>query len=139
MTEQPLQVQHFINGSWVDSLDGAVFDSVSPIDNAVVAIVAEGSAADADRAVKAARRAFDDGPWPRMSPAERRRILYRAADLIEERLDELAAWETRDMGKPIAEARTKDVPRTAYNFRFFADHAEQARTEAFPKPWENTL
>jgi aminomuconate-semialdehyde/2-hydroxymuconate-6-semialdehyde dehydrogenase len=139
MTETPLQVQHFINGSWVDSVDSAVFDSVSPIDNTVVAVVAEGSAADADRAVEAARLAFDDGPWPRMSPAERRRILYRAADLIEERLDHLAAWETRDMGKPIAEARAKDVPRTAYNFRFFADHAEQAHTEAFPKPWESTL
>jgi len=139
MTDEILQVRHFIGGEFVDSLDGATFDSISPIDNAVVAHVAEGSAADADRAVEAARRAFDDGPWPRMSPAARRKIIHRAADLIESRLEELASWETRDMGKPISECRTKDVPRTAHNFRFFADFAEMQHTEAFPKPWDNVL
>jgi acyl-CoA reductase-like NAD-dependent aldehyde dehydrogenase len=56
------QVQHFIDGEWTDSLDGTRFESVSPIDNSVVALVARGSAADADRAVEAARRAFDTGP-----------------------------------------------------------------------------
>ena len=74
-----------------------------------------------------------------MSPTQRRKIIHKAADNIEARLDELAAWETRDMGKPIAESRSKDVPRTAYNFRFFADFAEQQHTEAFPKPWENVF
>lgn len=139
MSEPPLRVQHFIDGAFVDSLDGATFDSVSPIDNEIVAVVAEGAAADAERAVDAARRAFDDGPWPRMSPAQRKAIIHRAADLIEDRLEELATWETRDMGKPISEARSKDVPRTAYNFRFFADFAEQTHTEAFPKPWDRVL
>ncbi len=139
MTDEILHVRHFIGGEFVDSLDGATFDSISPIDNAVVAHVAEGSAADADRAVAAARRAFDEGPWPRMSPAARRAVIYRAADLIESRLEELASWETRDMGKPISECRTKDVPRTAHNFRFFADFAEMQHTEAFPKPWDNVL
>ncbi len=138
MTE-PITVRHFIDGEFVDSLDGSTFESISPIDNAVVAIVAEGKTADADRAVEAARRAFDEGPWPRMSPAARRVIIHRAADLIESRLEELASWETRDMGKPISECRTKDVPRTAYNFRFFADYAEQAHTEAFPRPWDKVL
>ena len=112
MTEQPKAVQHFIDGSFVDSVDGATFESISPIDNAVIAHVAEGSSTDADRAVEAARRAFDEGPWPRISPAARRAIIHRAADIIEARLDELAAWETRDMGKPIAESRTK--VRTAH-------------------------
>jgi aminomuconate-semialdehyde/2-hydroxymuconate-6-semialdehyde dehydrogenase len=139
MTAQPLNVRHFIDGQWVDSVDQMTFDSISPIDNTTVAIVAEGASADADRAVVAARRAFDEGPWPRMSPGQRRRIIHRAADLIEERLEDFASWETRDMGKPIAEARSKDVPRAAYNFRFFADYAEQAHTEAFPKPWERVL
>jgi len=74
-----------------------------------------------------------------MGPAARRKIIHRAADNIEARLEELATWETRDMGKPIAECRSKDVPRTAYNFRFFADFAEQQHTEAFPKPWENVF
>ena len=139
MTDEQRKVQHFIGGAFVDSIDGATFDSISPIDNAVVAHVAEGSTADADLAVEAARRAFDGGPWPRMSPAARRKVIHRAADIIESRLDELAAWETRDMGKPIAESRSKDVPRTAHNFRFFADYAEQTHTEAFPKPWDNVL
>jgi aminomuconate-semialdehyde/2-hydroxymuconate-6-semialdehyde dehydrogenase len=139
MTTKPKNVQHFINGEFVDSIDGKTFESISPIDNAVIAHVAEGSTADADRAVEAARRAFDEGPWPKMSPTQRRKIIHKAADNIESRLDELAAWETRDMGKPIAESRSKDVPRTAYNFRFFADFAEQQHTEAFPKPWENVF
>ncbi len=139
MTSEPKNVQHFINGEFVDSLDGKTFESISPIDNAVIAHVAEGSTADADRAIEAARRAFDDGPWPKMSPTQRRKIIHKAADNIEARLDELAAWETRDMGKPIAESRSKDVPRTAHNFRFFADFAEQQHTEAFPKPWENVF
>ena len=139
MTTEPKNVQHFINGEFVDSLDGKTFESISPIDNAVIAHVAEGSTADADRAIEAARRAFDDGPWPKMSPTQRRKIIHKAADNIEARLDELAAWETRDMGKPIAESRSKDVPRTAHNFRFFADFAEQQHTEAFPKPWENVF
>lgn len=139
MTTEPKNVQHFINGEFVDSIDGKTFESISPIDNAVIAHVAEGSTADADRAVEAARRAFDEGPWPKMSPTQRRKIIHKAADNIESRLDELAAWETRDMGKPIAESRSKDVPRTAYNFRFFADFAEQQHTEAFPKPWENVF
>jgi aminomuconate-semialdehyde/2-hydroxymuconate-6-semialdehyde dehydrogenase len=139
MSQTPLRVQHFIGGEFVDSLDGATFGSVSPIDNEIVAEVAEGRTADADRAVDAARRAFDEGPWPRMSPASRRKVIHRAADLIEERLEDLAAWETRDVGKPISEARTKDVPRSAYNFRFFADYAELAHSEAFPKPWDRVL
>ncbi len=134
-----LHVKHFVDGEFVDSLDGATFESISPIDNEVVAVVAEGAVADVDRAVEAARRAFDEGPWPRMSPAARRAIIHRAADLIEERLDELASWETRDVGKPISEARAKDVPRSAYNFRFFADYAELAHSEAFPKPWDRVL
>jgi aminomuconate-semialdehyde/2-hydroxymuconate-6-semialdehyde dehydrogenase len=139
MTDEPKVVRHFIDGEFVDSLDGATFESISPIDNTVAAVVAEGSAADADRAVEAARRAFDEGPWPRMSPTQRKAILHRAAAIIESRLEEFAYWETRDMGKPIAEMRTKDVPRTAYNIRFFADYAEHTHTEAFPKPWDKVL
>jgi aminomuconate-semialdehyde/2-hydroxymuconate-6-semialdehyde dehydrogenase len=124
-------VRHFIGGQFVDSLSGRTFHSISPIDNTVCASVAEGGAEDADRAVEAARRAFDDGPWPRLAPAERKKVLHRVADGIEARLDQLAEWETRDMGKPVTEARTKDVPRAASNFRFFADYADQAHDKAF--------
>jgi aminomuconate-semialdehyde/2-hydroxymuconate-6-semialdehyde dehydrogenase len=132
-------VQHFIDGQWVDSVDGATFESITPIDNTVIATVARGGVADADRAVEAARRAFDEGPWPRMSPTARKQILHRAAALVEERLEEFAQAETLDMGKPIAESRTKDVPRAAYNLRFFADFAEHAHTETYAKPWDNVM
>lgn len=74
-----------------------------------------------------------------MGPSARRKVLMRVADGIENRLEELAEWETRDMGKPITSARTKDMPRSAHNFRFFADYAEQAGTSAFHKPWEGVL
>jgi aminomuconate-semialdehyde/2-hydroxymuconate-6-semialdehyde dehydrogenase len=69
-----------------------------------------------------------------MSPAERKRILHRVADGIDARADDLARWETRDMGKPIREAAGKDIPRCAYNFRFFADYAEHLATRAFDQP-----
>lgn len=134
-----ITVRHFIDGEWAESADGATFESVSPIDNTVIARVARGANADADRAVDAARRAFDLGPWPRMNPAARKKIMHAAAALIEERLEEFAAAETRDMGKPISESRTKDVPRAAYNLRFFADFAEHTHTETYAKPWDNVM
>ncbi len=128
------QVRHFIGGEFVDSLSGATFESISPIDNTVCAVVAEGGVEDADRAIAAARTAFDEGPWPRMATAERKAILHRVADGLESRVDEIAEWETRDMGKPIAESSTKDVPRAAMNFRFFADYASIAEDQAFHGP-----
>ena len=134
-----ITVRHFIDGEWTGSADGATFESVSPIDSTVIAHVARGGAADADRAVEAARRAFDHGPWPTMNPAARKKILHAAAALIEERLEEFATAETRDMGKPISESRTKDVPRAAYNLRFFADFAEHTHTETYAKPWDNVM
>jgi aminomuconate-semialdehyde/2-hydroxymuconate-6-semialdehyde dehydrogenase len=128
------QVRHFINGEFVDSLSGATFKSISPIDNTPCAVVAEGGPEDADRAIAAARTAFDEGPWPRMATAERKAILHRVADGLEARVADIAEWETRDMGKPITESRTKDVPRAAMNFRFFADYANIAHDEAFHGP-----
>src|SRR5882757_7782883 len=134
-----ITVRHFIGGEWIGSADGATFESVSPIDNTVIAQVARGGVADADRAVDAARGAFDHGPWPAMNPASRKKILHTAAALIEERLEEFAAAETRDMGKPIRESRTKDIPRAVYNLRFFADFAEHTHTETYDKPWDNVM
>lgn len=130
-------VQHFINGRFVDADDGRTFESVTPIDNSVIATVSEGGAPEVDRAVAAARSAFDG--WSRLAPAERRAILHRIADGIDERREELAEWETRDMGKPISDARGKDMPRSAHNFRFFADWAEQVATETYAKPWDGVL
>jgi aminomuconate-semialdehyde/2-hydroxymuconate-6-semialdehyde dehydrogenase len=126
-----------VGGDFVDSQDEKTFESVSPIDNRPIASVAEASAVDVDRAVQAASRAFES--WSTMSPSSRKAVLMRVADGIEARADELAEWETRDMGKPIVDSRQKDVPRAAHNFRFFADYQEMAGTTAFDKPWDGTF
>ena len=123
---------HVIDGREVMSADGATFDSVDPYTGEVWARFPLGGAAEADLAVAAARRAFDEGPWPRMGRRERREILTRFAELILAHGDELALADTRDMGKPITQSRGNDVPRTADNFRFFADHALLATAEALP-------
>lgn len=130
-------VKLFIGGEFADAVSGATFESISPIDNEPIAVVAEAAAADVDAAAAAAREAF--GGWSQMGPSERKKILMRVADGIEARAEELAEWETRDMGKPITAARTKDMPRSAHNFRFFAEYAEQAGTHAYDKPWEGVL
>ncbi|MHA6793655.1 aldehyde dehydrogenase [Pseudonocardia bannensis] len=123
---------HIIDGEEVESADGARFDSIDPWTREPWAEVALGGAAEADRAVTAARRAFDEGPWPRMGFAERGALIHRLADLIEAHAAELALADSRDMGKPVADAKGKDVPRTAQNFRFFADHARLAMAETLP-------
>ena len=131
------RIQHFIGGQFVDSADGRTFESITPIDNTPIATVAEGSAREIDAAVSAARAAFP--AWSAMSPTDRKAILHRVADGIEARLEELAEWETRDVGKPITASRTKDMPRSAHNFRFFADYAEQAGTHTWDQPWDGVM
>jgi len=125
-------IPHVIDGQEVESASGARFATIDPWTRTAYADVALGGAEDADRAVTAARRAFDEGPWPRMGLAERGALIHRLADLVIEHADELAKADTRDMGKPVTDAKTKDVPRTAQNFRFFADHARLVTAEALP-------
>ena len=125
-------IPHVIGGEEVESASGARFDTVDPYTRSAYAEVALGGQAEADRAVAAARRAFDDGPWPRMGFAERGALLHRLADLVVEHGDQLAMADTRDMGKPISDAKARDVPRTAQNLRFFADHARLAVGEQLP-------
>lgn len=122
---------HIIDGAEVPSWDGARFASVNPYTREAWADVALGSAKDAELAVTAARRAFDDGPWPRLGYAERQRLLHRLADLMIENARELAMADTQDMGKPIQQAM-HDVERAAWNFRFFADHARLAEADQYP-------
>ena len=114
------ELTHVIDGRHVAS--GEWFDSIDPTTRRPWARVARGSSDDAGRAAGAARRAFDEGPWPRMGPDARASPLHRLADLVDEHADELAALETTDMGKPISQARHNDVPRSAHNLRFFADY-----------------
>ena len=122
---------HIINGEEVDSLDGARMDSIDPYTREPWATVALGSPADAHRAIAAARAAFDEGPWPRMGYERRQALMHRLADLMDEHADELAMADTRDMGKPITQAR-HDVARSAWNVRFFADHARLSTSEVYP-------
>lgn len=121
---------HVIDGQEVSS--GTTFSSVDPYTGQPWAEVALGDRTDADRAVAAARHAFDEGPWPRMGTAERGRILHRLADLVEAHAEDLALADTRDMGKPITQSRDNDVPRAAANFRFFADHARLSTADLLP-------
>ncbi|PKK15990.1 aldehyde dehydrogenase [Thermomonospora sp. CIF 1] len=123
---------HVIDGEEVPSADGAEFDSIDPYRREPWARVALGSAADVDRAVRAARRAFDEGPWPRMGLAERGAVLHRLAGLLERNAEEMGLSDTRDMGKPITQSRDNDVFRAAANLRFFADHARLSTAETLP-------
>lgn len=122
---------HVIDGVEVHSLDLARFESVNPWTRSPWAEVALGAVADAAAAVTAARRAFDEGPWPRLGYGQRQRLLHKLADAIEAHADELASADSRDMGKPLTQCH-HDVARAAANFRFFADHAKMAMAETFP-------
>ncbi|NLT07063.1 MAG: aldehyde dehydrogenase [Solirubrobacterales bacterium] len=125
-------VLHVIDGEAVPSADGRTFESVDPHTGRVWARVAEGGAEDVRRAVAAARRAFDEGPWPRMSADERGKLMHALADAVHDRREEIAQAETRDMGKPITESRTFDLPRVERNLRFFADWLRMSEAEVFP-------
>ena len=109
-----------IDGKWVEAASGKTFATVNPADGSELARVAEGDAADVDRAARAARRAFDEGPWPRMRPVEREKILLTLADLIEKHGRELAQLETLDNGKSLIETTNVDIPQAAGTFRYYA-------------------
>ncbi|MDN3481233.1 5-carboxymethyl-2-hydroxymuconate semialdehyde dehydrogenase [Arthrobacter sp. APC 3897] len=116
----PTHIQHFINGKFVDSVNGATFDVLDPVTNQNYATAAAGQKEDIDAAVAAAREAFVNGPWPKMKPRERARILNKIADAVEAQEARLAEMETFDTGLPITQAKGQAL-RAAENFRFFAD------------------
>ncbi|WP_353648949.1 5-carboxymethyl-2-hydroxymuconate semialdehyde dehydrogenase [Nakamurella sp. A5-74] len=116
----PGHLQHHIDGVAVDSVDGRTFDVLDPVTNQTYLTAAAGQQADIDLAVAAARRAFTDGPWPGMLPRARSRILHRIADIVADRNEVLAQWESFDSGLPISQALGQ-AQRAAENFRFFAD------------------
>src|SRR5260221_7928625 len=121
-----------ISGEAVDAASGKTFTTVSPATEEPLCAVAEAGAEDVDRAVKAARAAFDGGPWPRLRPAERQRLLWKLGDLILEHADELARLETLDNGKPIFESRQIDVPMVANCFHYFSGWATKLAGETLP-------
>jgi phenylacetaldehyde dehydrogenase len=114
--------QLFINGQWVDAASGKTFETPNPATGETLAHVAEGDAADINRAVAAARAAFD-GPWSRMTPSERGRIIWKIGDLLLERVEEFAQLESLDNGKPYAVAKGADVPLAADLFHYMAGWA----------------
>jgi aminomuconate-semialdehyde/2-hydroxymuconate-6-semialdehyde dehydrogenase len=125
-------VRHLIGGHLVDAGSGETFETRDPHDDTLLGTVARGTAADAQAAITAARTAFDEGPWPWMSPKERQKILHAVADAVDSHRDELAMLETRDAGKIIRQSLHGEMPRVAHNLRFFADYAAMAADEAYP-------
>ncbi|MBT0770171.1 5-carboxymethyl-2-hydroxymuconate semialdehyde dehydrogenase [Kineosporia sp. J2-2] len=128
----PGRIQHHIDGRSVDSVDGETFDVINPATGEVYLQAASGGQADVDLAVAAARRAFA-GPWPKLLPRNRSRVLHRIADLIESQDERLAELETWDTGLPITQALGQ-ARRAAENFRFFADLVVAQRDDAYKVP-----
>lgn len=122
----------FINGQWVESLNGNTFETRNPANGEVIAKVYEAESADVDRAVDAATEAFYNGPWSKMSAAERSRLIYKFADLMEENLEELAQIESLDNGKPINEAKNIDIPLAIEHFRYYAGWATKIMGQTIP-------
>jgi len=123
-------VPNFIDGHYVPARGGHTFDKRSPVNGALIAKVAEASEADVDAAVKAARVALD-GPWGKITPAERGDLLYAVANEINKRFDLFLEAEVADTGKPVSLASHLDIPRGAANFKVFADTVKNVSTEFF--------
>jgi hypothetical protein len=118
--------QLLIDGKWVDAKSGKKFDVFDPATGQAIAAVAEADAADVDEAVKAARRAFESGPWARTSPADRCKLIWKLADLLESHADEIAELEALDNGKPIRDARNVDLPGSYEILRYMAGWAPRS-------------
>src|SRR5450631_4383368 len=121
-----------INGQWVEAASGKTFPTYNPGTGEVLARVAEGDSEDIDRAVKAARAAFETGPWSKITPSERGRMIWKLGDLIEKHLEEFAQIESLDNGKPLTVARVADVPLAADLFRYMAGWATKIEGNTIP-------
>ncbi len=126
--------QAFIGGTFADAASGKTFACTSPVDGAVLAQIAACDAEDVDRAVKAARAAFDDGVWANEAPRTRKRVLVRFAELIQKNANELALLETLDMGKPILNARHGDLRAVTECVRWYGEAIDKLYDEIAPTP-----
>ncbi|CAI9003655.1 gamma-glutamyl-gamma-aminobutyraldehyde dehydrogenase [Pseudomonas chlororaphis] len=129
-----LEGRAFIDGQYCHAASAATFECISPVDGRFLANVASTDEADANRAVQVARQAFESGVWSRKAPAERKRVLIRFADLILEHQEELALLETLDMGKPIGDSLSIDVPATANAIRWSAEAVDKIYDEVAATP-----
>jgi len=121
-----------IDGKWLPAVSEATFEVKNPASGATIARAAEGDKLDVDAAVRAARRAFESGPWPAMTPSERGKIVWRIGDLISKYADELAELESLDNGKPMAVARVADVPLAADIFQYMAGWCTKIEGKTIP-------
>ena len=124
--------QMLINGKWVDAASGKTFPTYNPATGDVLTQVAEGDKEDINRAVDAARAAFDTGLWRKLSPSERARMIWKLADLVEKHAEEFAQLESLDNGKPLTIARVADVPLTADIFRYMAGWCTKIEGNTIP-------
>jgi len=122
----------FINGEFVESKSQKTFDTYNPATGEVLASVYEAGPEDIDLAVKSARKAFDEGPWSKMSAAARSRLMYKLADLMEENSEELAQLETLDNGKPIRETTNADIPLAVEHMRYYAGWSTKIVGQTIP-------
>ncbi|MFA3916737.1 aldehyde dehydrogenase [Ruegeria hyattellae] len=127
-----IQGQAFIDGKFVDAVSEKTFECINPATSAVLAHVAEGDAADIDRAVKAGRAAFEDGRWSRMAPGARKAVMLKLADLIRANLEEMALLDSLDMGKLVKDAATVDAPGSAHFFQWYAEAIDKIYDEVAP-------
>ncbi len=121
-----------IDGAWVDAKDGKTFAVFDPSTGGQITQVAEGGAADIDAAVLAARHAFEDGPWSRMKPTERGKLVWRLGDLLEQHADELAEIESLDNGKPVRDARAVDLPFACELLRYMGGWSTKITGQSIP-------
>ncbi|HXY04745.1 MAG TPA: aldehyde dehydrogenase family protein [Terriglobales bacterium] len=121
-----------INGKWVDSASGKTFPTYNPATGEVLAEIAEGDREDINRAVDAARNAFENGPWRRLTTSERGRLMWKLSDLLEENLEEFAELESLDNGKPLKIARVADIPLAVDLFRYMAGWATKIEGNTIP-------
>jgi phenylacetaldehyde dehydrogenase len=121
-----------INNQWVNAASGKTFDTYNPATGEVLARLAEGDREDIERAVAAARKAFDHGPWRKLTPSERGRIIWKLGDLLEKNLEEFATLESLDNGKPLGVARVADVPLAVDLFRYMAGWATKIEGNTIP-------
>lgn len=130
LRQQPIRL--LIDGQWVESASGKTFETLNPANGEILAHVYEGGEEDIRLAVDAAQKAFRRGMWARISPAQRGRLLWKLADLIEKHAEELALLEALDNGKPIRYARSIDVPQAAEHFRYFAGWVTKLEGQTIP-------
>ena len=132
LTGISIRSQAFIDGAYVDAASGETFDCISPGSGRVIASVAACDSEDVDRAVRGARKAFESGVWSRLAPKQRKRVLVRFAELVREHRDELALLETLDMGKPIRDSRSVDVPLVAECIAYYGEAIDKVYDEVAP-------